>query len=122
MKLTRLHHAQITIPPGTETDARAFYCDALGLREIEKPESLRGRGGFWVELGDVQIHIGTENTDARRETKAHLAYQVDDLATWRERLSEHGITIDESVPIPGYRRFEFRDPFGNRVEFIQPEG
>jgi hypothetical protein len=24
------------------------------------------------------------------------------------------------VPIPGYDRFEFRDPFGNRVEFIRP--
>jgi hypothetical protein len=31
-----------------------------------------------------------------------------------------GAQILESVPIPGYRRFEFRDPFGNRVEFIQP--
>jgi hypothetical protein len=26
------------------------------------------------------------------------------------------------VPIPGYERFEFRDPFGNRVEFIQAVG
>ena len=25
----------------------------------------------------------------------------------------------ESIPIPGHDRFECRDPFGNRLEFIQ---
>jgi predicted RNase H-like nuclease/catechol 2,3-dioxygenase-like lactoylglutathione lyase family enzyme len=121
--LVRLHHAQITIPPGpvAEEQARAFYCGLLGLKEIDKPEALRGRGGFWVELGDVQIHLGTEESDARRQTKSHLAYQVDDVDHWMTRLQEYGIVIDTSVPIPGYRRFEFRDPFGNRVEFIEPD-
>lgn len=121
--LVRLHHAQITIPSGdaAEQQARAFYCDLLGLREVEKPEALRGRGGFWVELGDIQIHLGTEDHDARRQTKTHLAYQVTDVDYWKTRLQEYGIAIDTSVPIPGYRRFEFRDPFGNRVEFIEVE-
>jgi hypothetical protein len=27
--------------------------------------------------------------------------------------------VIDSVPLPGHDRFEFRDPFGNRVEFIQ---
>jgi predicted RNase H-like nuclease/catechol 2,3-dioxygenase-like lactoylglutathione lyase family enzyme len=120
--IVRLHHAQITIPPGelAEEQARSFYCDLLGFREIEKPESLRGRGGFWVELGDIQIHLGTEDSEARRQTKSHLAYQVSDVDFWMNKLHEYGIVIDTSVPIPGYRRFEFRDPFGNRVEFIEP--
>jgi hypothetical protein len=34
-------------------------------------------------------------------------------------MRENGIEIGDSVPIPGYARFEIRDPFGNRVEFIQ---
>jgi catechol 2,3-dioxygenase-like lactoylglutathione lyase family enzyme len=120
MKLRRLHHAQITIPQGAEETARAFYCGILGLHEIEKPDSLKPRGGFWVELGDLQIHLGTENDVDRRKTKAHLAYEVDDLEGWLKRLQEQGVEIGDSVPIPGYKRFEFRDPFGNRVEFIQP--
>ncbi len=41
-----LHHVQITIPKDTEVAARTFYCDLLGLPEIEKPESLKNRGGF----------------------------------------------------------------------------
>ncbi len=120
--VVRLHHAQITIPSGDEAEqqARDFYCRLLGLREIEKPESLRGRGGLWVELGEVQIHLGVEDSEARRQTKAHIAYQVTDLDYWAARLQENGITPEESIPIPGYRRFEFRDPFGNRVEFIEP--
>ena len=118
----RLHHAQITVPRGQEQAARDFYCGLLSLREVEKPASLQSRGGFWVGLGDVQIHIGTEDRVDRRATKAHLAYQVDDIEAWRERLEAAGVTILESVPIPGYDRFEFRDPFGNRVEFIRPLG
>jgi predicted RNase H-like nuclease/catechol 2,3-dioxygenase-like lactoylglutathione lyase family enzyme len=120
--MVRLHHAQITIPPGelAEQQARAFYCNLLGLREVEKPESLHGRGGFWVELGDIQIHLGTEESEARRQTKAHLAYQVTDVDVWLHKLQEYGIATDTSIPIPGFRRFEFRDPFGNRIEFIEP--
>lgn len=118
--ITAVHHVQITIPIGAEQQARAFYCDLLGLREVAKPESLHGRGGFWVQLGATQIHIGSEDGVDRAATKAHVAYRVDDVAAWRARLAQHGIAILDSVPILGYERFEFRDPFGNRVECIQP--
>lgn len=122
MNLLRLHHAQITIPPGQEAAARDFYCGLLGLREIEKPDSLKGRGGFWVKLADIEIHVGVEADFDRMQTKAHLAYLVDDAAAWRAKLIEAGLRPEESIPIPGYDRFEFRDPFGNRVEFIQEAG
>lgn len=118
--IRRLHHAQITIPRGAEEEARRFYCGLLGLAEIEKPASLQGRGGFWLQVGGQQLHVGTEDGVNRAATKAHLAYEVTDLAGWRERLEAAGVPVLESVPIPGCDRFEFRDPFGNRVEFICP--
>jgi catechol 2,3-dioxygenase-like lactoylglutathione lyase family enzyme len=114
-----IDHVQITIPPGAEDEARAFYCRLLGLSEIEKPANLRGRGGLWLLVGDRQVHLGVEEGVNRRATKAHVAYAVSDLAHWRAILSSRGIEILEGVPIPGCHRFEFRDPFGNRVEFIQ---
>ncbi len=114
-----LHHAQITVPKGAEEDARRFYCGVMGLPEVEKPASLAGRGGFWLQVGDRQVHVGTEEGVERQATKAHLAYLVDDLEAWRTRLAGEGIEALEGVPIPGYARFEFRDPFGNRVELIQ---
>jgi catechol 2,3-dioxygenase-like lactoylglutathione lyase family enzyme len=114
------HHAQITIPKGEEDKARDFYCRILGLIEIPKPESLIARGGIWLQVGNQQLHIGIEDGVDRLKTKAHLAYEVDDLQKAREVLMNHDIQILESVPIPGYERFEFRDPFGNRVECIKP--
>src|SRR5436853_4428248 len=116
MTIINLHHAQITIPRGAEEQGRQFYCHLLGLPEIEKPEALQGRGGFWLQVGDRQVHVGTEDGVDRKAMKAHLAYEVDDVKVWKALLQEHGIAILDAVPIPGYERFEIRDPFGNRVE------
>jgi catechol 2,3-dioxygenase-like lactoylglutathione lyase family enzyme len=115
-----LHHAQITVPKGAEEAARAFYCGVMRLPEILKPPSLQGRGGFWLRVGDREVHVGTEDGFDRTRTKAHLAYQVSDAAAWRAHLTRNGIEPLDSVPIEGYERFEFRDPFGNRCEIIQP--
>jgi hypothetical protein len=38
---------------------------------------------------------------------------------WKAKLIALGIEVVEGIPIPGYDRFEFRDPFGNRVEFME---
>ena len=65
------------------------------------------------------MHVGVEDGVERTVTKAHLAYQVDDIASWQKRLQEDGIEIGDSIPFAGFKRFEIRDPFGNRVEFIQ---
>jgi catechol 2,3-dioxygenase-like lactoylglutathione lyase family enzyme len=114
------HHAQVSVTKGEEAAAREFYCGLLGLREVPKPESLQGRGGFWLELGDFQVHIGIEDeADRSRTSKAHVAYEVENLDGWRARLTENGIKILDGIPIPGCNRFEFRDPFGNRVEFLE---
>jgi catechol 2,3-dioxygenase-like lactoylglutathione lyase family enzyme len=119
MFLLRVHHAQITIPVGKETEAREFYCDFLGLQEVSKPESLQTRGGFWMEIDGFQIHVGTEDEFDRTKTKAHIAYLVEDLNHLRGKMESRDIKIIDGIPIPNYTRFEFRDPFGNRVEFLQ---
>jgi len=116
-----VHHVQITIPNGAEEAARDFYCRLLGLKEAAKPDSLAARGGFWLEVGDRQVHVGTEEGIERERSKAHVAYLVDDLENWRARLADNDIKILEGIPIPGYSRFEFRDPFGNRVEFLEAD-
>ena len=113
-----IDHVQITIPFGQEQIAHAFYCGVLGLTEIPKPASLANRGGLWLKVGNQQLHIGVEDDVDRTQTKAHVAYRVADLAHWRTTLEQAGCLILESVPIPGYDRFETRDPFGNRIEFI----
>jgi catechol 2,3-dioxygenase-like lactoylglutathione lyase family enzyme len=114
-----IHHVQVTIPTGKEAEARRFYCEVLGLTEIVKPAALQARGGLWLRIGDRELHIGTEQDVDRAMTKAHIAYEVTNLPYWRATLSARGITVVDGIPIPGCDRFEFRDPFGNRVEFIE---
>ena len=114
-----LDHVQITVPRDRQAEAREFYCGLLGLTEIEKPDSLKSQGGFWLAVGDRQVHVGTEEGVDRSASKAHVAYAVSDLEAWRGKLSKRGIAIKDGLAIPGYARFEFRDPFGNRVEMIR---
>ena len=122
MTIFGLHHAQITIPLDAEDAARRFYCGVLGLAERPVPEALAGRAAFWLQVGGVSVHVGREDGVDRRATKAHLAYEVRGLEEWRERLAGAGVTVQESIPLPGCARFEFRDPFGNRVEMIEALG
>lgn len=102
-----------------EEQARDFYCGVLGLKAIPKPVCLSGRGGFWLQVGDQQVHVGIEDGVDRNLTKTHVAYEVSDLPHWQKTLAAKDIEIVRGEPIPGYDRFEFRDPFGNRVEMIQ---
>lgn len=120
MKLLSVLHVQIMIPRGGEVEARAFYCGLLGLREVEKPEILKRRGGFWLEHGGFQIHIGVEDDSPDRSgRREHVAFLVEDLEAARRELLAANIGVRDGDQIPGYRRFEFRDPFGNRLEFLQ---
>lgn len=117
MRITGLHHVQVAITPGSEAAAREFYGDLLGLAELEKPNSLAGRGGLWFACGEQQLHCGVESevTPSRR----HPALLIDDLEAMRARLVSAGIATEDDRQIPGYRRFYAQDPFGNRLEFIQ---
>jgi catechol 2,3-dioxygenase-like lactoylglutathione lyase family enzyme len=117
--ITGIDHVQITVPADGVDQARAFYCGLLGLREVEKPDSLKGRGGFWIQVGDRQVHVGIEEGVDRRTSRAHVAYAVVGIDGWRSRLAAAGVEAIEGIPIPGCKRFEFRDPFGNRVEFLE---
>ena len=117
-----LHHVQISVPVSMEESAIEFYGNVLGLTQIEKPASLKDRGGTWFELDGLQLHLAIEDGVNRRASKSHLAYQVADLEYWRNRMIENEVTPVESISIPGYDHFEARDPFGNRIEFIQRIG
>lgn len=109
------------MPASREAEARAFYGGLLGFREVAKPENLARRGGCWFETGNLQIHLGVEQHFSPA-TKAHVAYEVDDLDAMRARFEAAGVEIVEDDELPGFRRFYVADPFGNRVEILQAAG
>ena len=119
-RLTGIHHIQLAMPVGEEDAGRRFYGDILGLSEIPKPSELAPRGGIWFRSGELEVHLGVERADFRPATKAHPAFMVSGLAELREELEEAGYRIDEDVQLEGFRRFHVRDPFGNRLELVEP--
>lgn len=114
-----LHHVQLAVPPGSEPQLRAFYCDLLGLTEVPKPASLAPRGGLWVRGPAVQLHLGVEE-GFQPARKAHPALLVRDLDGLAARLRAAGHDVRPDDLLPGYRRFYVSDPVGNRLELLEP--
>lgn len=121
MTIEALHHVQLAMPVGRESEAVAFYEGVLEIPQIEKPPHLAARGRAWFERGELRVHLGVDE-DFRPAFKAHAAFLVDDLDSLERRLADHGHEAVRDQPLPGYRRFYASDPFGNRLEFLQPEG
>jgi catechol 2,3-dioxygenase-like lactoylglutathione lyase family enzyme len=118
MKVRRIEHVQLAMPRGEEDAARAFYEGLLGIPEVPKPPKLAVRGGCWFELDDLKIHLGVED-GFRPARKAHPALEVDDVRAFVARFAAVGIGVVED-PIEGYDRIHVDDPFGNRIELVQP--
>ena len=116
----RLHHVQVSMPAGEEDTARAFYAGVLGMTEVPKPPVLAKRGGAWFRAGGVELHLGVEAA-FRPARKAHPAFLIDGLDGLAERLAAHGTPPRWDGDFPGHRRFYADDPFGNRLEFLEPE-
>ncbi len=112
------NHLQIAAPPGSEPEARHFYGEILGLKEIEKPEPLKSRGGCWFQCGAHQLHIGIE-ADFRPAKKAHPAFCTPHLDALRQKLAAAGYSVSSDALVDPRRRFYTHDPFGNRLEFIE---
>ena len=108
------------MPPGREADARAFYDGVLGIPEVPKPPNLAGRGGCWFARGTLRVHLGVE-ADFRPARKAHPAFLVDDLAALVATITAAGFEVKTDEPLEGYERVYVDDPFGNRIELLEPE-
>lgn len=106
------------MPAGEEESARGFFVGVLGMTEVEKPLVLADRGGAWFRAGGLELHLGVE-ADFRPARKAHPGIVVEDLDEVACRVATTGQDVTWDRDFPGYRRFYARDPFGNRLEFLQ---
>jgi catechol 2,3-dioxygenase-like lactoylglutathione lyase family enzyme len=118
-RVLRIDHVQVAIPPGGEAAARSFYSGLLGIPEKEKPANLAARGGVWFESGALKLHAGVEK-GFQPARKAHPALIVEDLPGLLERLAAASVTISRDEPLDGYDRAFVEDPFGNRIELLEP--
>ena len=119
MRVTAIHHVQLAMPLGGEAEARGFYQGVLGISEVPKPPHLQKRGGCWFERDGLIVHLGVE-TDFHPARKAHPALLVDDLPALKSALQAAGFTVRIDEPLEGYDRIYVDDPFGNRIELLEP--
>lgn len=119
MTVHRIDHVQLAMPAGREDEAAAFYAGLLGIPLVPKPPHLAPRGGCWFEDGDLKIHLGVD-ADFRPARKAHPALIVDDLAALVHGLIDAGCAVTDDEPLAGFHRVYVDDPFGNRLELMEP--
>jgi catechol 2,3-dioxygenase-like lactoylglutathione lyase family enzyme len=118
MRILRIDHVQLAMPPGSEERARAFYVGLLGLSEVPKPPELAKRGGAWFEAGTVKVHLGVEE-EFRPAKKAHPALVVEGLNEIVAKCEKAGHKTKPDAPFDGYNRVHVEDPFGNRIELME---
>ncbi len=113
-----------------------FYCNKLGMREVRRIESEKGRftlvflaapeDEHLVERSQQQGRMApvlelTWNWDPEDLGEArfygHLAFEVDDIYATCERLMQAGITINRP-PRDGEMAF-IRSPDNQSIEFLQ---
>ena len=109
----------------TDLDASLdFYCNKLGLTELRRRESEKGRFTlvFLAAPGDddAQVEL-TYNWDPETleggRNFGHLAYAVDDIYALCQRLMDAGVTINRP-PRDGRMAF-VRSPDGISIELLQ---
>lgn len=117
--IANIDHVMIATPPDGENAARLFYSEILGLVEMAKPAALITRGGLWYQVGALQLHLGIDR-EFRPARKAHVAFIVSNLPGLRQQVIDAGLTVIDDDLLPGFDRFYLDDPFGNRLEFLEP--
>jgi len=109
----------------TDLDASLdFYCDKLGLNELNRYESEQGRFTlvFLAAPGDDEAQVElTHNWDPEEYGEGrnfgHLAYQVDDIYALCRKLMDAGVTINRP-PRDGHMAF-VRSPDNISIELLQ---
>ncbi|MBS0397749.1 MAG: VOC family protein [Proteobacteria bacterium] len=104
-----------------------FYRDALGLEEVKRYQSDKGRFTliYLAAPGDPDAQVElTWNWDPETYSGGrnfgHLAYEVEDIYATCQRLADHGVTINRP-PRDGHMAF-VRSPDGISVELLQKGG
>jgi hypothetical protein len=98
--------------------ARVF-ASVFGLVEEPKPANLERRGRVWFTVGSLRLHLGVD-ADFRPAKKAHPALLVSGLAEVADRCRRAGYPPVADEPLEGFSRVYVADPFGNRIELLEP--
>jgi predicted enzyme related to lactoylglutathione lyase len=81
---------------------------------------MAGRNSVWFAAGPVNLHLGIE-PNFHPAKRAHPAFVVDTLDDILAACKRAGLSVKPDTSFNRYRRAHVFDPFGNRLELMQPE-
>src|SRR5918912_3631180 len=97
LQVTQIDHCSVII---TDVErSRRFYRGLLGLKEIPKPRTF-DFVVVWFDLGDQHLHLLLKDRPDTLSPR-HFALRVPDAREARRYFGAHGVTIQETTPIPG---------------------
>jgi catechol 2,3-dioxygenase-like lactoylglutathione lyase family enzyme len=107
----RVHHVALRVADCEAS--RAFYSGLLGLAETRRREGQDGLASVWIEVGETVLMLERclRSSGADSGSGHLLAFSVDDLGKWEQRLAQAGVVIEDRTTHTLY----FRDPDGHRV-------
>ena len=116
-----LDHINVTAMPGEYENVRWFYGTVLGLREIVRSYPLPESGPLWFTLGNgIELHVDFDGVPHNHNSTRHVALRVRSLEAVTEALRSNGFDIaTDGATRTGACRCFCRDPFGNRLEFVE---
>lgn len=108
-----------------------FYCGKMGMKEVRRLENEAGRFTLVFLAGDVDADRGAADRSPLLELTynwdpevygegrnfGHLAYEVDDIYAFCDRLMKAGVTINRP-PRDGRMAF-IRSPDNISIELLQ---
>jgi lactoylglutathione lyase len=112
-------------------DTLRFFCDLLGMKEVSRKDSDKGRFTLvFLAAPDDEGRVKADRAPSLELTYnwdpeeysggrnfGHLAYRVDDIYKLCEHLQANGVTINRP-PRDGYMAF-VRSPDGISIELLQ---
>jgi catechol 2,3-dioxygenase-like lactoylglutathione lyase family enzyme len=113
----RIDHVHITVPEGKVDEAQQFYANVLGFENMSRAKELSNSSGYWFKVAGIEFHIDSKDDVAKG--RQHFALEIGNIDAAREHLTANGVNIIEQTPILGRQRFMFKDPYGNRIEFLE---
>lgn len=122
--IVRLQHVSVPMPTDGHAEARRFYGEVLGMREIPQPSTLAQNSVVWFHAGPdgQEVHCFVDEPYRPGCANQHLCLQVDHLAEMHAKVAQHGVEPEETTAIRNRPRFFVTDPFGNKIELVQVDG
>ena len=103
--------------------AVAFYRDVLGLRQVDDMAFRLDDDGILLLFDPAESSQPGRLVPSHGPSggSVHVAFSVDSLDPWRERLAEAGVEIEQEHEWApgGARSLYVRDPAGNSVELVE---